>query len=993
MMRTLLIAIAVFAAGCATQSAMEGQPDVATANADSLMVVDCLLPGQIRKLGSGMTYLTPRRPAKTTAVDCEIRGGEYVAYDRASYATALKVWLPQAQEGNADAQNYVGEIYEKGLGIEADYMIAANWYRKAAEQGNTRAQINLGYLYESGLGVPRDLTVAMNWYRRASGLTDGELEYVSSIEVAQREAAVARTAGLEQEVGALRGELDAKDSELAKRQGEVQRTQSELNELQRQLNERRATVAAAGGAVAVSAGLDDAQRKELEGQLDSARSEQERLIEKLANEQLASGSLKRELDEANAELAGRKQELADIQRELDDARGLLTAEQGKGGSGALVLQARVTHLEGALQTRQGEVSALERDNRTREQALNRQIADAGKRIDTLQGELERSGGEVAALRAQLTESSSEKNELQAQLQDARQEQERLTGKLAGQQLEAARLQQDLTRAGQDLDRQRLELEIAGNELVSAQQALSSSSAGADDAQQLRTRIDELQAGMHAGESEIAQRETRMRAQQTEFEASLAESTETERSLQLALNERNQEVAVLGAQLAAANTALARAAGTDEKAAALEQQLKEREAELQRQKEEVARLQSDVAQTAGSEMERTEIAAVIAARPVGPLIEIIEPPLAVMRGIPSIQLRSDVPELELIGRVDPAAKLMSFRINDVAREVDPGGLFKVSVPVKDPQTPVNVVAVDKSGKRTAVDFVIIPRDAKTGQAVATTPKLKAGKPASPVDFGNYHALVIGNNNYRHMTNLSTASADARDVAKLLESRYGFQTRVLLDADRYAMLSALNDYREKLTENDNLLIYYAGHGELDSVNLRGHWLPVDAEPDSSANWISNIAITDILNVMAAKHVLVVADSCYSGSLTRSSIARLQTGLTDEAKVKWYRTMSKARTRAVLTSGGVKPVLDSGGGDHSVFARAFIDVLNENDGILEGFHLYREVQIRVKLAAATLRVEQNPQYAPIKYAGHEAGEFFFRPVALASIPGGRELLAAVR
>jgi hypothetical protein len=130
-----------------------------------------------------------------------------------------------------------------------------------------------------------------------------------------------------------------------------------------------------------------------------------------------------------------------------------------------------------------------------------------------------------------------------------------------------------------------------------------------------------------------------------------------------------------------------------------------------------------------------------------------------------------------------------------------------------------------------------------------------------------------------------------------------------------------------------------------------------------------------------------------MTRSSIARLEAGLTDEAKVKWYRTMNQARTRAVLTSGGVKPVLDSGGGDHSVFAKAFIDVLEENDGILEGYHLYREVQARVKRAAATLRVEQNPQYAPIKYAGHEAGEFFFTPVGQVSIPGRPQLLASIR
>ncbi|MGZ8994996.1 MAG: hypothetical protein ACXW3P_00635, partial [Rhodospirillales bacterium] len=84
---------------------------------DDLLPVDCLLPGQVRQLGQRVTYVTRPRPIKTSAQDCRIRGGEYVAYDRADYATALKVWLPQAQEGDADAQNAVGDIYQKGMGL------------------------------------------------------------------------------------------------------------------------------------------------------------------------------------------------------------------------------------------------------------------------------------------------------------------------------------------------------------------------------------------------------------------------------------------------------------------------------------------------------------------------------------------------------------------------------------------------------------------------------------------------------------------------------------------------------------------------------------------------------------------------------------------------------------------------------------------------------------------------------------------------------------
>src|SRR5476649_1263118 len=94
-------------------------------NANRFVVVDCLLPGQVRKLGGQMTYLSPRTPTKSTASECEIRGGEYVAYDRANFATSLQVWLPKAKEGDPQAETYVGEIFEKGMGQPSDPAKAA----------------------------------------------------------------------------------------------------------------------------------------------------------------------------------------------------------------------------------------------------------------------------------------------------------------------------------------------------------------------------------------------------------------------------------------------------------------------------------------------------------------------------------------------------------------------------------------------------------------------------------------------------------------------------------------------------------------------------------------------------------------------------------------------------------------------------------------------------------------------------------------------------
>lgn len=855
-------------------------PEAEGLKADQLMVVDCMLPGQVRQMGSRLTYLSPRRPIKTTASDCEIRGGEYVAFDRSNYATALKIWLPQAQEGNAEAQTYVGEIYEKGLGIQADYKIAAEWYRRAAEQGHSRAQINLGYLYEGGLGVSRDLTTAMNWYRQASGLVDGDLEFVSSIEAANRQAREVEREQLQAENVALKSELAQTKTALAERQQSLSSTEQRVANLRRELRDKRAELAAAEEAAASAPVVVAAGDPELEAKLQRAEAEKSRLTERLAQEQLAKQQLRQQQASTQAALSDSEDQLGESRQALRVAESQL-AEQRAILSGSsedaqklAAMNDKVAQLQQAVQQQEADTQTLQARAREEQAALEAQIAESRDAEQRLQADLDRRNTELAQLSEELSAtrqaSAEQLAQAQSDLDTAKAEQQRLTTRLATQQLA--------------------------------------------NRKQTNAQIAELEA-------ELKKQEGMVFAQRTELEDLQGKLLQTQ-----------------------------------------------------------ARLKSDAG------------AAVVASVSNGPVIEIIEPPLLATRGTPQITLRSAVPEIEIIGRVESDIELMTFRVNDEKASVEDNGLFRLNRRVNSNGVPINLVAIDQNGQRTALDFILNSGN-KRNKLFASDNKTNQKKSVSGVEFGNYYALVIGNNAYPRLTNLNTAANDARVVADLLENKYGFNTRLLINADRYTMLSALNSLRETLTEKDNLLIYYAGHGELDKVNLRGYWLPVDSEPDSSANWISNVAITDILNVMSAKHILVVADSCYSGSMTRSSLARLESGLSDDARKRWYEAMNKTKARAVLTSGGVKPVLDGGGGDHSIFAKAFIDVLQENDGVLEGFSLYRQVQERVKSAAAAMDVEQEPQYAPIKYAGHEAGEFFLLPGNSAALSAEIPSLAALR
>src|SRR4249919_1907701 len=233
-------AVLVIGAGLPTEA-----PRAAVKNAEDLLIVDCLLPGQIRSLGRQATFMSARRPIRTTQADCGIRGGEYVSYDRANYQTALKVWLDQAMAGSAEAQNNVGEIYSKGLGTEPDYGMAAQWFKKAADQGYNRARINLGFLYEQGLGVTQDTAMALNLYREGSGLQD-ELLYASEVEV-QFKAKDAHISGLEGQVQAaqadsaeLREQVRQLQSQLAERRRALETSQRELDATQAKLAQAKA---------------------------------------------------------------------------------------------------------------------------------------------------------------------------------------------------------------------------------------------------------------------------------------------------------------------------------------------------------------------------------------------------------------------------------------------------------------------------------------------------------------------------------------------------------------------------------------------------------------------------------------------------------------------------------------------------------------------------------------------------------------------------------
>ena len=537
-------------ASCNQTTATRPGSDSEARTAQDLYIVDCLLPGQIRKLGN-TSYLSSKRPIKTTAIDCNIRGGEYTSYDRADYRAALNVWLDKAKEGDAEAQNYVGEIFEKGLGQEVDYASAIKWYSLAAEQNYSRAKINLGYMYEQGLGVEKNAVTALNLYREASGTENDSLVLSSQ-------------------------------------------AQEELNAVRQRMTSSLATA--------------EAQTMVLERQLQQM---QQSLIE-AKKEQIVSGATEEPVDR------------------------------------------------------------------------NTRLSNAEKEIIVLR-------------------------ELYARAQD-----ERVT------------LEQDL--------------------------------------------------------------------------AALDES---------------------------------------------------------------------------------------------------------YRKIESTRLLEPVTLKETDARI-----------------------------------------------------------------------------LKNTNFGRYFALIIGNQDYQNFEDLRSPMRDAIRLQNLLEEKYGFSVIMLPNANEKSMLSTLNDLYKQMTPEDNLLIYYAGHGNIrkssTSNRVRGYWLPVDAQQDNINTWLSNSIISDHLDRLQARSVLIVADSCYAGSLGSRSSAFLFGTSTGELSEQSLKSGLGRRSRLVISSGGDKPVLDGTASAHSIFANSLIEVLESNNQAMRDSMLFSQLSVNVRKRNENVADGTEPEMKPIRTAGHEGGAFFFVPAS---------------
>jgi hypothetical protein len=336
----------------------------------------------------------------------------------------------------------------------------------------------------------------------------------------------------------------------------------------------------------------------------------------------------------------------------------------------------------------------------------------------------------------------------------------------------------------------------------------------------------------------------------------------------------------------------------------------------------------------------------------PIVELLNPPPSKNRGTVDVQKDS----LELRLKVSDVGGIKSVSVNNMLMRGIDDSTYTLKVGLVEGENELRVVATDKGDRQTER---IIP--------------IRRMSPAPKVDFvkGKAYALIIGIDKYKGVwPPLENAVRDARAVEDMLRNNFVFERITPLydeEATRSAIISALEDYGQKLKPEDRLMVYYSGHGELKEQFNTAYWVPSDATRRSTAEYISDLEIRGFLGGMLANHVLLVADACFAGDITmrgRSESVPFQNSQ------EYFKTVAKLKSRRALTSGAKEPVPDSGADGHTWFAYYFLQALNTIDGpFFDASQVFE--RLRIPVGNNSGRV---PRFDSISSIGDAGGQFIF-------------------
>jgi hypothetical protein len=347
---------------------------------------------------------------------------------------------------------------------------------------------------------------------------------------------------------------------------------------------------------------------------------------------------------------------------------------------------------------------------------------------------------------------------------------------------------------------------------------------------------------------------------------------------------------------------------------------------------------------------------VAAQKTPPKIAITYPDVTRSLNVVARQSR-----ITVSGVAESNAGILEVTVNSMQAELDEKGNFSAEVPLRVGRNNIAVAAVDILENKTVKRFTLHRESGRVAHVMK-----EEISPEARIPDAKYHALLIAVEDYetRDIGKLDYAISDARRLRDVLVTKYTFEkenTILLENPDRKTIFKTLQGLKNRLTDQDNLLIFYAGHGYWLDDMKQGFWLPRDAAGlNDTSDWIPNSRIRDYIKAIRAKHILLVADACFSGGIFKVRDAFPVRHVSIE---KIYEQPS----RKAMTSGSMKTVPD-----RSVFLEYLTKRLRENnEPYLDTQKLFSSMREAV---INNSPLHQTPLYGAISETGDEGGDFIF-------------------
>jgi len=235
---------------------------------------------------------------------------------------------------------------------------------------------------------------------------------------------------------------------------------------------------------------------------------------------------------------------------------------------------------------------------------------------------------------------------------------------------------------------------------------------------------------------------------------------------------------------------------------------------------------------------------------------------------------------------------------------------------------------------------------------------------PFEQKKEYLIILAANDYKYFNPLSNAVADAKAFKKLMVDEYGIDSMAVyelynLDLTHEKIRNLIIKVKNIALPTDNVIIYYAGHGMYDAEFDEGAWIPVDAREGQIDDYIPNSRLLKYLNSLNVKHLVLIADACFSGSLFVSGEQSNFTKNDESLPSRWG-----------FSSGNIEYVMDGTPGTHSPFADALLTNLKNNSN--------SEIPISELISGVSTKVrsltQQSPIGRPLDVKGNAGGEFIF-------------------